>query len=155
MKDIKETTCPCCGEGLLRPIKRDYAAAIGEGQTLRIPNIEMEVCDQCGEEILPLESARIVDAAIAEHTERLTPDDLRQIREQFGVDQTEMSEVLGLGGKTYHRWEKDSQYPSRSMGCYLRVLREFPDTFKWLRSRHWSRLKTRRAKDSIPTAAVP
>jgi DNA-binding XRE family transcriptional regulator len=64
---------------------------------------------------------------------------MREMREQFGVDQTEMSEALGLGGKTFHRWEKGSQYPSRSMGYYLRLLRQFPEAFEWLRSRRWKR----------------
>lgn len=97
----------------------------------------MEVCDKCGEEILSLEAARDVDAAIAEYTDRLTPKELTAIREEFGVDQTEISEALGLGGKTYHRWEKGNQYPSRSMGYYLRILREYPEVFAWLRARGW------------------
>jgi len=139
MKATKETKCPCCGKGSLRALKREFVANIGDGQKLRIPDIEMEVCDKCGQEILSLESARAVDAAIAVHTERLTKKDLRAIREQFGVDQTEMSEALGLGAKTFHRWEKGSQYPSRSMGYYLRLLREFPESFEWLRSRQWTR----------------
>ena len=137
MNDSKTTICPCCGEGSLHTLKRDFNAAIGDGEKLTVPNIEMDVCDRCGEEILPLESAREVEAAIADQTERLTPDELREIREQFDVDQTEMSESLGLGNKTYHRWENGTQYPSRSMGYYLRVLREYPEAFKWLRSRQW------------------
>ena len=87
------------------------------------------------------------DDAIAEHTERLTTDELREIREQFELDQTEMSEALGLGNKTYHRWENGTQYPSRSMGYYLRVLREYPDAFRWLRARQW------RERDRLATRA--
>jgi putative zinc finger/helix-turn-helix YgiT family protein len=134
-----------CGEGSLASIKQDYIADIGEGQKLRIPNVEMEVCDNCGEEILSLAAAREIDAAIAEHTDRLSTEELTAIREEFGADKTEMSEVLGLGGKTYLRWEQGKQYPSRSMGYYLRVLREFPETFEWLRARGWrgrNRIKT-------------
>jgi len=137
MKESKITTCPFCGKSSLRTIKQEYVADIGEGQKIRIPDIEMGVCMECGEEVLSLESARAVDAAISDHNERLTSRELQDIREQFGVDQTEISEALGLGGKTFHRWEKGSQYPSRSMGYYLRVLREFPYAFEWLRSRGW------------------
>ena len=131
------TLCPACEKGHLSLVTRDFVAHIGEGQKLRVPGISMEVCDECGEEILPLESAREVDAAIAEYTDRLTPGELTEIREAFKVDQSEMSEALGLGSKTYHRWEKGSQYPSRSMGYYLRALREYPEVFAWLRSRGW------------------
>jgi putative zinc finger/helix-turn-helix YgiT family protein len=114
----------------------------------------MEVCDKCGEEILSLESARAVDAAIADHTERLTPNELRELREQFGVDQTEMSEALGLGGKTFHRWEKGTQYPSRSMGYYLRLLREFPEAFEWLRSRRWKGRNRHVTREQSPEAEM-
>lgn len=137
MNTSHDTTCPCCEGGALQSIKRDYTADLGEGLQLRVPDIQMEVCDKCGEEILSLEAAREVDEAIAEHTDRLTSAELTAVREDFGVDKTEMSEALGLGGKTYLRWEQGSQYPSRSMGYYLRVLREFPDAFAWLRSRGW------------------
>jgi len=137
MNTADPTLCPACEKGHLSLVTRDFVAHIGEGQKLKVPGISMEVCDECGEEILPLESAREVDAAIAEYTDRLTPGELTEIREAFKVDQTEMSEALGLGSKTYHRWEKGSQYPSRSMGYYLRALREYPEVFAWLRARGW------------------
>jgi putative zinc finger/helix-turn-helix YgiT family protein len=137
MNATKNMLCTCCGEGTLRSLNRDYLAPIGEGQKIKIPNVSMEVCDKCGEEILSLEAAREVDSAIAEYTDRLTPKELTALREGFGLDKTEMSEALGLGGKTYLRWEQGSQYPSRSMGYYLRVLREFPMAFEWLRARGW------------------
>jgi putative zinc finger/helix-turn-helix YgiT family protein len=137
MNAIKNRPCPCCGEGFLHQVSRDYAAKIGDGQIVKIPNLPMEVCDQCGEEILTLEAARAVDAVIASDMERLAPEELTALRESFGLDKTQMSEALGLGGKIYLRWEQGSQYPSRSMSCYLRVLREFPEAFEWLRSRSW------------------
>jgi putative zinc finger/helix-turn-helix YgiT family protein len=137
MNETTKTMCPSCGEGNIISVKRDYIAHIGDGETLRIPNVTMEICDKCGEEIFSIQTARTIDAAIAEHTELLLPKELTEIRMQFKVDQTEMSEALGLGAKTYHRWEKGSQYPSRSMGYYLRLLREFPEVFEWLRLRQW------------------
>jgi putative zinc finger/helix-turn-helix YgiT family protein len=148
------TNCPCCGEGILQTMKRDYVAPIGDEQKLRIPNVEMEICDKCGEEILSLEAAREVDAAIAELTDRLTPEELTAIREEFSVDKTEMSEALGLGGKTYLRWEQGGQYPSRSMGYYLRVLREFPAAFTWLRSRGWRSPNRLAAAEPTPLAEM-
>ena len=149
MNTADPTLCPACEKGHLSLVTRDFVAHIGEGQKLRVPGITMEVCDKCDEEILPLESAREVDAAIAEYTDRLTPGELTEIREAFKVDQTEMSEALGLGSKTYHRWEKGSQYPSRSMGYYLRALREYPEVFAWLRARGWH------GRNRITTQGLP
>jgi putative zinc finger/helix-turn-helix YgiT family protein len=153
MKAAEPILCPTCESGHLQQVNRDYIAQLGEGQKLTVPNIAMEVCDQCHAEILSLETARKIDAAIAEYTDRLTPGELTAIRESFGVDQTEMSEALGLGSKTYHRWEKGSQYPSRSLGYYLQILRAHPEVFAWLRARGWQaqdRLANRH--QSLPVA---
>ena len=70
-------------------------------------------------------------------TERLSQKELEDLQEKSGLDQTEISEVLGLGSKTFHRWLKGTQYPSRSMGYYLRVLAEFPEAFEWLKAKGW------------------
>ena len=40
-----------------------------------------------------------------------------------------MSEILGLGTKTYHKWESGAQFPTRSMSYYIRMLAEFPEAF--------------------------
>ncbi len=93
MNATKNTPCPCCGEGTLRSLSRDYLAKIGEGQTIKVPNIAMEVCNKCGEEILSLEAAREVDSAIADYTDRLTPEELTGIRDDFSVDKSEMSDA--------------------------------------------------------------
>lgn len=154
MKATEPILCHSCQVGHVHQITRDYIAHIGEGQKLTVPNVEMEVCDKCDAETLSLEAARQVDAAIADFTDRLTPGELAAIREEFGVDQTEMSEILGLGSKTFHRWEKGSQYPSRSMGYYLRVLGENPEAFEWLRSRGWRGRNRLAARETSPLADI-
>jgi putative zinc finger/helix-turn-helix YgiT family protein len=137
MKSLEGQTCPFCGAGKFVLTTIDYEAELPDAQTLVVPNLPVERCDQCGETVFPAESSQRIDSAIAEGTEQLTPRELERIRDDLGVDQTEMSEILGLGGKTYHRWENGSQYPSRSMGYYIRLLHEFRDAFDWLRERGW------------------
>ena len=132
-----DTLCPVCGEGQLRPQRIDYTVKLKDGSEVTVPDLPVDQCDHCGEVALSPEAADKVDATIAEQTEQLTPRELERIREDCGVDQTAMSEILGLGGKTYHRWEKGNQVPSRSMGYYLRLLAEYPETFAWLRNRGW------------------
>lgn len=67
MNATKNSLCPCCSEGTLENLSRDYLAKIGEGQTIKVPNVQMEVCGQCGEEILSLEAARAVYTAIEKY----------------------------------------------------------------------------------------
>lgn len=117
----------------------DYTINVADGVKVVVPNLLVEVCEHCGEIVLSADASDAVDAAIAEQTEQLTVRELERIREDLDVDQTEMGEILGLGGKTYHRWEKSNQVPSRSMGYYLRVLAEFPEAFAWLRERGWKK----------------
>jgi HTH-type transcriptional regulator/antitoxin MqsA len=137
MKTDPANLCPACDAGQLREQRLDYTVTAADGVKVVVPNLLVEVCDHCGEILLSADAADTVDAAMAEQTDQLTPRELERIREDLGLDQTEMSEILGLGGKTYHRWERGNQVPSRSMGYYLRVLAEFPPAFAWLRDRGW------------------
>ena len=141
--------CPACDTGQLRAQRLDYTVTAADGVKVVVPNLQVEVCDHCGEIAVSADAATAIDATIAEQTEQLTVRELERIREDLGVDQTEMSAILGLGGKTYHRWEKGNQVPSRSMGFYLRILSEFPEAFAWLRGRGWRR----RNRLAIPALA--
>lgn len=151
MKTEPAPLCPACDVGQIQEQRLNYTVTAADGVKVIIPNLLVEVCDHCGEIVLSADAATAVDAAIAEQTEQLTPRELERIREDLGVDQTEMSEILGLGGKTYHRWEKGNQVPSRSMGYYLRALAEFPEAFAWLRARGW---KTKNRLDRFAMATV-
>jgi len=151
MKTESAPLCPACDVGQIREQRIDYTVIAADGVRVIVPNLLLEVCDNCREIVLSADAATAVDAAIAEQTEQLTPRELERIRKDLGVDQTEMSEILGLGGKTYHRWEKGNQVPSRSMGYYLRALAEFPEAFAWLRERGW---KKRNRLDRLAMATV-
>ncbi len=151
MKTETANLCPACDAGQFREQRIDYTVTASGGVKVVVPNLLVEVCDHCDEILLSVDAAAAVDAAIAEQTEQLTPRELERIREDLGVDQTEMSEILGLGGKTYHRWEKGNQVPSRSMGYYLRALAEFPEAFAWLRERGW---KKKNRLDRLAMATV-
>jgi len=131
------TECLECGRGHLHERRIVYTVRLSDGSEVSVPDLVVEVCDCCGEVALGPDAAAKVDAVIAETTEQLTPRELERIREDCGVDQMQMSEILGLGEKTYHRWEKGNQVPSRSMGFYLRILADYPEVFDWLRNRGW------------------
>ncbi len=117
----------------------DYITTLPDGQKMTVPEVEVEICDHCGERALSLASMRKVEEYVEEGMELLSSEELERIREAFGVDQARMGEVLGLGGKTYHRWEKGHQVPSRSMCYYLRALERFPNVFSWLNERGWEK----------------
>lgn len=136
-------TCLCCGTGHFVLAQTDYTAEIPDDNPLTIQGICVDRCDHCGEMVYPGETTRFIEAAVAEQTEQLTPRELECIREDLGVaTQDEMSEILGLGLKTYHKWESGRQFPTRSMSFYIRVLADVPGAFEFLRRRAW-RMKNR------------
>jgi putative zinc finger/helix-turn-helix YgiT family protein len=129
--------CPECGEGYLTSKIVDHTVSLQDGLEITVPKVSVRICDHCGETSISLKTAKQIEAYIAAQNDELTLMQLEMAREKFGVDQSEMSEILGLGDKTYHRWEKGNQIPSRSMGYYLRILVKFPQTFQWLKDRGW------------------
>jgi HTH-type transcriptional regulator/antitoxin MqsA len=134
--------CPFCEKGLFELCQVDYKATTSDEPEITVKGVWVEKCASCGEMVFPSESSRYVDQVLAEETEQLTPAQMKEIRARLGVDQTQMSEILGLGDRTYHRWEKGTQYPSRSMCYYIRILGRFPTVFDWLGKREWRQAKT-------------
>jgi putative zinc finger/helix-turn-helix YgiT family protein len=131
--------CPICGKGILQLVRTNYEYKHPDEPVVNVPDVWIECCDQCGEQIFPSETSQYIERFIAEQAEQLTPDELEEIRLALDVDQTEMSQILGLGEKTFHRWENGTQFPNRSMCYYIRVLAQFPEAFEWLRERGWRR----------------
>lgn len=137
MKTTKKIPCAACNESTYEEVEVCYETTAADGVRIVIPKVKLLRCPKCGDELIPPTSQAEIDRAIAEQTEQLSARELEQIADKFDLDQTQISEVLGLGGKTFHRWLKGTQYPSRSMGYYLRVLAEFPEAFSWLKERSW------------------
>jgi len=133
----------------------DYIADLPDGGEVTVSNLRVEVCDDCGEIALDSAATAQVQAAIVDYNDLLSPKELEHIRKSFEVTQGQMSDILGLGSKTYHRWENGVQYPSRSMGYYLRVLHEYPQAFAWLKNRKWKIMEINRVKlNDIDTDAL-
>lgn len=137
MKTSEKMTCCSCGQGHYEEVFDRYETVAGDDVKICIPRVKLLRCSKCGDELLPPETQKQVDEAIAEQTDQLSPRELEAIWEQLNLDQTQSAEVFGLGSKTFHRWLNGTQYPSRSMGYYLRVLAEFPNALEWLKERGW------------------
>jgi DNA-binding transcriptional regulator YiaG len=133
--------CPSCEQGRLHLVQIEKPMEEFADLTGYAPKVQVWVdrCDHCQETFYPAETVKFIEQIDADELERLLPEELATIRKALCPNggQTEMSEILGLGSKTYHRWENGSQYPSRSMCYYLRVLEHFPEAFAWLRARGW------------------
>jgi len=75
-----------------------------------------------GEIYLDGETLEKLDDVKARHMGLLLPEEIRELREQLGVTQKRMAELLQLGEKSYSRWETGRERPSRSMNILLAAL---------------------------------
>jgi HTH-type transcriptional regulator/antitoxin MqsA len=65
----------------------------------------------------------------------LTDEDIKRIRKKLGFTQEEMAERLGVGLKTFARYETLSVRQSKAMDNLLRILDGYPEALKILESK--------------------
>jgi DNA-binding transcriptional regulator YiaG len=65
----------------------------------------------------------------------MLPEDIAELREQLGVTQKRMAQLLQIGEKSYCRWETGSERPSRSINLLLAALTDGRIDVAYLESR--------------------
>ena len=88
--------------------------------------------EESGEYFLPAESIRKIDLVKARHMGLLLPSEIKALRMRFGKTQTEMCDLLGLGARTWTRWETNHERPTASYGRVLLALYEGRQTLESL-----------------------
>ncbi|HUT56334.1 MAG TPA: type II TA system antitoxin MqsA family protein [Phycisphaerae bacterium] len=104
------------------------------GGEMLIPDATWEVCSACGEQMLP---PALGDALLAERYRRLgllSPGEIAEIRERLGLTQVEIAEFLGVGEKTYARWESGRSIHNISSDNLIRLVAQSPELFPRLRA---------------------
>jgi putative zinc finger/helix-turn-helix YgiT family protein len=116
--------CAQCGEHAARLSFQDERFPYGGGKdevilTARVP---VWTCDACKTQYTDGDAEDIRHAAICRHLNRLTPSDVRNIREQYGLSQREWSERTGFGLASIKRWETGNLIQNESTDRYMRLL---------------------------------
>jgi YgiT-type zinc finger domain-containing protein len=131
--------CTQCHEGTYQNMTKDYTVELRDGDQCTIANLAQRKCNQCGHVVLPWPSVQRVDRAVDDHTEPVTAEFLMIARSQLQPNMTLLAESLGLGSKTWMRWENGEQKMSRSMGYFVRAMEQFPEVYEWVADRGWRR----------------
>jgi putative zinc finger/helix-turn-helix YgiT family protein len=63
----------------------------------------------------------------------LSADEIRSIRERFGLTQAQLAKLLRLGGNTISRWEAGRNVQTAAMDVLLRLIRDIPGSLDYLR----------------------
>ena len=132
-KDI----CPTCRNAIIRRVTRDYKVKLPDGQTSTVANLSFEECPECKDEFFSSEAMDRISDKVSAELDSLSLSDLKRIREKLQPNMTLLAESLGLGSKTWMRWENGEQNISRSMGYFIRTLSQFPEVYEWVADRGW------------------
>jgi len=94
-------------------------------------------CPKCDEVVLRFaDSRRLQEDAIAIYRKKyglLSADEIRAIRERFGLTQSQLAKLLHLGGNTISRWESGRNVQTEAMEMLLRLIRDVPGSIEYLR----------------------
>ena len=129
--------CPICRNATIRRVTRDYKVNLPDGQTSTVANLSFEECPECKDEFFSSEAMDRISDKVSAELDSLSSSDLKRIREKLQPNMTLLAESLGLGSKTWMRWENGEQKISRSMGYFIRTLSEFPEVYEWVADRGW------------------
>lgn len=100
--------CPNCNSEVLTEVKSVSETYPVKGEEITV-TAKVRCCNNCGQDLWDeeLDGQNLLDA-FAIYRQRhglLQPDEIRRIREKYGLSQVAFAKVLGLGDKTIARYE--------------------------------------------------
>ena len=117
--------------------KRGKLAFPVNGEEVRVPDATHLACPKGHDPVLRVDDARrLRERALDLYRGKyglLTAEDIRSLRERFGLTQAELARLLRLGQNTLSRWEAGRNIQTAAMDVLLRVLRDVPGGLEYLR----------------------
>ena len=124
--------CPLCGEATLQDMHGEFRFEPPPnipGGTIVIPNASWRHCTACGENIIPNELDKAIDRERYRRLGLLPSEEIRRVREKTGLSAVDMSHLLGVGEKTYTRWENGRSLQTKASDTLIRLIDKNPEVF--------------------------
>ncbi len=122
-------SCPICGSGKLIKGVIDEKFNYKE-QALVVPDYVVYECSVCEESLVDKKSVKTSQKLLKDFYREvdglLGSSNIKRIRKKLGCTQEEMAKKLGVGLKTFARYETDQVIQSRAMDNLLRILDNQP-----------------------------
>ena len=96
--------CPFCGADAVRVASATRTTSADDGARLKYRE-RLSRCGRCSEEFF-------------------THEEIRGVREHYGLSQAGLERMLGLGAKTVVRWERGTVRQSQAADLLLRIVAE-------------------------------
>jgi putative zinc finger/helix-turn-helix YgiT family protein len=116
--------CDQCGRATVKKTVQEQKFPYGAGPAQVILGASVPVwgCEACGDQYTDHEAEEIRHEVICRHLHRLTPAELRNLRETYGLSQDEWAAVTGFGSASVKRWETGALIQNEAADRYLRLL---------------------------------
>lgn len=121
--------CPGCGKLEMETKIKDETLSYG-GQALTLHTMKGDFCPACGEGVWDEESYRRYTEAQTAVIRAVKGDigaDIRRIRKNLKMTQTELSEVVGIGKVAFSRYERGESKPPTPLVKLLKLMERHPD----------------------------
>ncbi|MEZ9475789.1 type II toxin-antitoxin system MqsA family antitoxin [Vibrio splendidus] len=129
MSLVDKKVCPVCGQGTLSRTIKQVEFTYKEHSKI-IPQ-SGEYCDCCGEGILDSRDLKSNKLEIREfHSEvdgLLTPRQIREIRLNLSLKQSEAAAIFGGGKNAFSRYENGELPPPKPLSILLQLLSRHPE----------------------------
>lgn len=121
-----ETTslCAICGEDTVETIvmTQQFVFAENGKDVLITADIPVENCLSCGEMLVGEAGETARHEAVCNYLGRLSPKEIKKIRENMGLSQTSFAKKANIGVASLKRWETGANIQNASMDGILREL---------------------------------
>ena len=120
--------CPACGKVTMQLASIPYDARVkhdGRLHTFKIPALQVDKCEECGEILFGNRSNDQVSQALRAHLKLLSPEQIRQGLRALGLKQKELGERIGVAPETISRWVGGEYIQSRPMDNLMRLFFAF------------------------------
>jgi putative zinc finger/helix-turn-helix YgiT family protein len=127
--------CPICGVSALVKKTGEFRFEPPSnipGGTIVISDANWEECENCKEVVLSPELMECLDKERYIRLGLLSPAEIKAIRVKAGLSQTEISNLLGIGEKTYTRWETGKTLQNKSSDNLIRLFSQNAGSFEEL-----------------------
>jgi len=127
--------CPACGHPEMVAKTQDETLSYG-GQSLTLHAMHGEFCPSCGEGVWDAESYRRYTEAQAALLRAVKGDvsaDIRRIRKNLKLTQTELAEAFGVGKVAFSRYERGQTRPPAPVVKLLKLIERHPELLAEIR----------------------
>ncbi|OBQ46235.1 type II toxin-antitoxin system MqsA family antitoxin [Halodesulfovibrio spirochaetisodalis] len=154
---ISDAICPFCEAGRVTPkLGRDYSY---QDETIHLATYESFVCDECGEEFVDAKANAESSRKIIEFQRQvdglLSAAEIIQCRKQYGLNQKEFADLLGVAEKSFARWETSTVKQGTQIDNLLRTYLKYPKAVDALADYDTYKLKIEKALSKASILTTP